>query len=196
MGNILKSLVIVVAVAAVAGGATWSYFSDTAAITGNTFSTGTLDLVIDSNPSSSVYTWSDGFANPVDPFAKVQPGSTGSQILDIKNVGDVDGIATIKFDTTTWSALGDNLYFTVSYDANHDGTFETAVASGSLAAWNHNTYTLGAITSSATTDGTPTAYLGKIASVKIDWSVPTSAGNNIQGKSVKIDTVLGLEQTH
>jgi len=51
-----------------------------------------------------------------------------------------------------------------------------------LSAWNHNTYNLGALPA------------GQIASVKIVWEVPASAGNDIQGKSVTLNTTFGLEQ--
>lgn len=44
MKSIIKSLAIIVAVAAVAGGATYAYFSSTASVTNNTYSTGTLDI--------------------------------------------------------------------------------------------------------------------------------------------------------
>jgi predicted ribosomally synthesized peptide with SipW-like signal peptide len=191
MKKIILSLALIGLTIGGVTAATVAYFSDTAAITGNTFSSGTLDLKIDANPSGATYQWEDGFANST-PFANLFPGSHGEQIIDIKNVGTVAGSATIKFDATTWSALGDNLYFTVYYDGNHDGVFDSAIATGSLAAWNHNTYVLGPITGTPD-DGTGT---GTLASVKIAWDVPTSAVNNIQGQSVTIDAVFGLEQTH
>ena len=49
MKSIIKSLVIVVAVAAVAGGATWAYFTSQASVTNNTFAAGTLKIVLDQN---------------------------------------------------------------------------------------------------------------------------------------------------
>lgn len=47
MKNILKSLAVIVAVASVAGGVTWAYFTSTATVTANTFSTGTLKIKVD-----------------------------------------------------------------------------------------------------------------------------------------------------
>ena len=46
MKNIIKSLVVVVAVAAVAGTATYSYFTDKAVVDNNTFSAGKLDFTL------------------------------------------------------------------------------------------------------------------------------------------------------
>jgi len=150
--------------------------------------------VIDSDPSPSVYNWSDGFTNPANPFADVKPGSTGEQIIDIKNIGGIDGNATIQLNRTSAdNELANNLTFTIYFDGNHDGSFDATGISGTLNAFT-GTYTLGPITSLETSDGV-TPYLGKIASVKIVWSVPSSAGNEIAGKSVTVDAVFGLEQT-
>lgn len=44
MGNIMKSLVIIVAAVSVAGGATYSFFSATDSIDGNTISTATVEI--------------------------------------------------------------------------------------------------------------------------------------------------------
>jgi predicted ribosomally synthesized peptide with SipW-like signal peptide len=196
MKRIILSLAVIAVVAVVAVGATRAYFSDTVVASGNTFTSGTLSLKVDNDPSGDVYNWVGSFSTPLNPFNSIKPGDKGEQIVDIKKVGSVDGNATIKFDVTSpWNALPDNLNFVVTYDANHDGTFETPVASGPLTAWNHNTYILGPITSSETTDGTSGhTYTGKIASVKIVWSVPTTAGNNIQGQSIILDTTFGLNQ--
>jgi predicted ribosomally synthesized peptide with SipW-like signal peptide len=184
MKRILLSLAIISIVAAGAIGATRAYFSDTETISGNTFTSGTMALKIDQDPNSAVQWWTDGFTNPYNPFANVKPGDIGHQVLDIKNVGSVNGNVTIKFDVTSWSALADNLNFVVTYDSNNDGVFETSVASGLLNVWNHNTYPLGALNAN------------QIGSVRIDWSVPTTAGNDIQGTSVTLDTTFGLEQVH
>ena len=59
MKNIIKSLVVVVAVAAVAGVATYSYFSDSVVISNVTLSSGNADLKISDNISS-------GFEDNVD----------------------------------------------------------------------------------------------------------------------------------
>lgn len=54
MKSIIKSLLIVVAVAAVAGGATWAYFTDNVTVANNTFSSGTLDLIYSGTASTTM----------------------------------------------------------------------------------------------------------------------------------------------
>ena len=184
MKNILKSLLVVVAVAAVAGGATWSYFTSSATITGSAFTAGTLDLRVDSDPSGTNQIWEKSFAAPADFAANLFPGANGEQILDIKNMGSIDGVnATIQLNVApgTWSALGDNLVFTISYKGEAGESF-TQITTGTLAQFQGNTYTLGDLAHD------------KVGNVKINWSVPTSARDNVQGKSVTINTVFGLEQ--
>jgi len=51
MLNILKSLFAIIAVTTVAAGSTSAYFSDSATIAGNTFSTGTLEIRVNGQPS-------------------------------------------------------------------------------------------------------------------------------------------------
>lgn len=192
MKNIVKSLLIVVAVAAIAGGATWAYFSDNATITGNTFSAGTMDLRIDRNPDSQTQDWSNGFTVPYTylqqlGLTNVAPGGTGNQVIDIKNVGTVNGgNVTIKLQrTSAWSDLSGKLKLTVYFDDENDGFVgEAPVVTGTLDEFNGNIYPIGALGS------------GQIASVNIVWEVPVSAGNEIQGDDVTFDTTFGLEQAH
>ena len=51
MIQIFKSLFAIIAVTAIAAGSTSAYFSDTATSTGNTFSTGTLEIRVNGQPS-------------------------------------------------------------------------------------------------------------------------------------------------
>ncbi|MEQ1678861.1 MAG: TasA family protein [Chitinophagaceae bacterium] len=86
MKNIIKSLVIVVAVAAVAGVATYSYFSSQAVSNNNTYGTGTLDLqVADGNESfAKSITASYGGSN-------LAPGNIlPEQYIDVKNAGTLN----------------------------------------------------------------------------------------------------------
>lgn len=182
MKTIFRSFFIIAAVAAIAGVGTYSWFTSQASITGSTFSTGTLDLKVDDNSLGSVQHWVKTFAAPHDYLTNLKPGDDGEQIIDIKNEGTIDGVnATIQLNATAWSALGDYLIFTISYKAEEAGTW-TPVTTGTLAQFQGNTYTLGDLAAS------------KVGNVKIDWLVSTSAGNGVQGQSVIIDTVFGLEQ--
>ena len=207
----MLSLAVIAIVAVGAIGATRAYFSDTAVMSGNTFTAGTMDLKIDQNVSGGVQNWVSGFDTNSNDFKSANnwtsndawntfmnqfglnnlyPGMPEkTQIMDIKNVGSVNGVATIKFDTTTtWNALGDNLIFTVYYNSTSTeasaGAFGSVLYTGTLAQFNHNVYTLGNIDA------------GKQGSVKIVWTMPTSAGDTIQGLNIGINTTFGLTQVH
>jgi len=196
--KIIASLAIIAAVVVVAAGATYAAWHSEVKITGASYETSSMDLMIDSNDSDAIYDWTkDGFAAP-NPFVKgLYPGSTDEQILDLKNVGGVPGALTIKLSdaTSPWNVLRDNLRFTVTFDGNRDGVFDDNATplSGTLAEFHGKVFTLGPITSPVTTDGS-TQFEGQNASVKIVWEVPFSAGDDIQGKSVSIDTEFGLNQ--
>lgn len=199
MKTIIKSLLVVVAVAAVAGGATYAYFSDSVTVSGNTISAGTLDLRVDSNPLDTAYTWSNDFPSPLPAFSNLKPGDNlGHQIIDIKNMGNITGDASIRLQRTSSpdNELPANINVAISFDGDHDGTFGEEAGDKSysftLADFyaNPNQLTLGRIT------GTSDDSVGNIASVKIEWSVPASAGNDIQGDSTTMNAIFGLEQIH
>jgi predicted ribosomally synthesized peptide with SipW-like signal peptide len=84
MNSIIKSLFVVVAVAAVAGGATYSIFTDTQTATGNTFSSGTLSLTTN-NAQGVTHTYS---------VSNLKPGSwDAAGQVELKNTGSIDGHA-------------------------------------------------------------------------------------------------------
>ncbi|MFB6076221.1 MAG: TasA family protein [Candidatus Aenigmatarchaeota archaeon] len=206
--KILVALMIIGIASTVAGAGTYAYFSDTETISGNTFTAGTLDLKIDRDPRPDSQNWVNGFDvssegyrqyinNNVGgmsyddlrnqaKFSNLKPGAEGEQVIDIKNVGSVDGDATIDLDFSNGagSDLAQVLEFSIYYDRDNDGGFETAGPSGTVGDFINDPYHLGPVEGS-----------GNIASVKIEWSVPTSAGNEIQGDQVIIDAQFGLEQS-
>ncbi len=197
--KILKSLMFIVAIAAIAGGATYAAYHKDGSVLGSTFSnTDSMALMIDQNASPTGYDWvntinlaeTNGFGNPFGGNLNARPGSFGEQVLDIKNVGNVAANATIKFHVREDTPLYHNMNLTVSFDSNHDGTFNTAIASGPLTAWNNSTHDLGQLSGDTENSSAP----GKLASVKIEWSVPTEAGNDIMGSNVVVDTIFGLDQ--
>jgi predicted ribosomally synthesized peptide with SipW-like signal peptide len=188
MKRILLSLAIISIVAAGAIGATRAYFSDSQTISGNTFTAGTMALRIDSDARSGFYNWTTSFTNNTA-FAGLYPEATGSQIIDIMNVGGVDGNATLALGrTSAWNNLAGVLQFHIWYQGDHASPFVDTGIVGTVDQFDH-TYTLGAITGTDVTGG-------KTASIRIDWSVPTTAGNEIQGQSVTINGVFGVEQVH
>jgi predicted ribosomally synthesized peptide with SipW-like signal peptide len=88
MQNIVKSLVVIVALVSVAGGATYSYFSDTSASSVNTFSSGTLTLGLANGTGGS---FTDNVTASFGGTNLFPGGVLPSQVLQIKNTGSIDG---------------------------------------------------------------------------------------------------------
>ncbi|MDX9913057.1 MAG: hypothetical protein RBS77_00560 [Candidatus Moranbacteria bacterium] len=192
MMKIVKSLSMIAAVVAIAGGATYAWLSDIASVKGSTFSAESLDLLIDKDPlPNEDYDWVETFNSPAA-YTNLLPGNFGEQVLDIKKVGDVDGKAKIKFVASGDWQLINQLNIKVSYDKDHYKTW-VPVAEGPLSAWNNGQFRimddiLGA------NDEEGGDVDDKLASVKIEWSIPGTAGNDIQGKTVNVDTIFGFDQ--
>lgn len=89
MKNIIKSLVVIVAVAAVAGGATYAYFSDSETSAGNTISAGTIDLKVGGQDDPTVAHITQTNIKPAAPWT-TQRG----QGFTIKNEGSIPGTVT------------------------------------------------------------------------------------------------------
>lgn len=85
MNKIIKSLAVIAFVAAIAIGATSAYFSDSEISAGNTFTSGTLDVVINDNTAT------DG-TFPLDlGAAAMAPGEESNSVaLNIKNGGSLN----------------------------------------------------------------------------------------------------------
>ncbi|NTW89294.1 MAG: hypothetical protein HGB37_00035 [Candidatus Moranbacteria bacterium] len=210
MMKILKSLSLVVAVAAVAGGATYALWSSQASITGNKFTSGSMDLKVDSNPASGAHQWVKTFNNTTVSLADLFPGfSSGEgQIVDLKNEGSVAGKATITFIVTGHEVsclaaegtgcnvngpgnLPENLRVKVFYKQGSETSF-AEVGDATLADWNstYTNYALGNLQaqSGATDDES------KLGNVKLVWYIPTSAGNEIMTDAADVDVEFGLTQ--
>ncbi len=182
--KILTSVIAIAVVSGAAIGGTVAGYLKSASLIGATFTSENMDLNIDSDPSSAGQTWVTSFSAPYSPFQKVKPGSNGEQILDLENAGDVDGKVSIRFEQTDWSSLGDNLVFNIYYDQENDGFSDdtTPIVTGTVGTLLNNTYELGDMAHNS------------IASVKIEWNVPSTAGNDIMGKSITLNTVFDLNQ--
>lgn len=194
MGNIIKSLAMVVAVSAAVGGATVAYFSDTETSTGNAFAAGTLDLVVEGeNPLTTAFNI-DGIA----------PGDMGAYEVTVENAGDVDGDLEVSF-----ANLMDNDNACIGPEADVDST--CGDNEGELSA---NTmvmvYALG--DDPADTSVSP-VYSGTMAGLVaaspialgslvggdtntfvLAASVDSNVGNIIQSDSAEFDITLELEQ--
>lgn len=121
MNKILKSGIIVLAVATIAGIATYSYFSDTETSTGNTFTAGSIDLKVDStqhyngnecvaDTSGQGFHWSGSAAYPA-------PGSACDGTWPSKNL---NGEKFFNFNDLKPGDIGEN---TVSLIVNNNDSW-------------------------------------------------------------------------
>lgn len=168
MLKILKSFIVIAAVASLATGATGAYFSDTEMSNDNSFTSGSLDLNVDG-----------GNVNVVKfNVANLKPGSqpTGSWLL--ANVGSINGFLDIENITVTnlenvitepeseagdltdpLGELGDVLNIRLFVDKNGDGWIST---------------------------GETVFYNGKVSNLpsSFDLNEPINAGANVKVRAI------------
>lgn len=193
MVKIFIGLIMIAVVVGVMAGGAFAYFSDTETSTGNTFSAGTLDLVVnDENP----------WAGAEFSLSNLVPGSAGYQDIELSNLGSIPGVVDFAItnlandendvwepeaadgDTGAPGELGQYLSLTITADLDSDGIFETLVAYGSA----------------DTLSATPSSFVGGLAAdgmieVRIDWSVDYYASNIIQSDGCILDIVLNMSQS-
>jgi predicted ribosomally synthesized peptide with SipW-like signal peptide len=207
MKSIIKSLLIVVAVAAVAGGATWSYFNDTATINNETFSAGTVTLNI--NTDDTYYTNGGTVRTTVqDHFENLKPGDTMRQWVTLHNAGSLDiGSLTIQATPVNDPAglLSQIKVSVIGYDNNppfaNNAYFTPGWGTGGSPINSWLTAAPQDILSSAAVQWSPGPVPGKITPTQddlivLDFVVPTTMGNAYQGASANFDLVFTAEQVH
>jgi spore coat-associated protein N len=188
MKKIFLGIITIAMVTGLMVGGALAYFSDTETSTGNAFTAGTLDLVVNGeNP------WADYEFN-VGPDV-VRPGANGSQPINLRNSGTVSGLARIRIDVTAdgddengvnepENALGDtgplgeldnNLMITVMNGSS-------TILSGYLSSINGSTYDIATLGASRT------------ANLTLNWSVAGSVGNVIQTDICVFSIAVTLEQ--
>ena len=201
MKKILGLTIAAVMIMVMVGGGTWAYFSDTEASADNSLTAGTMDLNIDGG-NSVVNTFT---------ASNVAPGDTGNGSSTLDNVGSLSGeldVAITALVNTGGTGgteyedgvgdLGGVALMAVYIDVDQSGTFNAGdiglKADGT-------TYSFPATLQYATIDGYSTAWDAAATmaasaqyDIIIDWEVPTSAGNNIQGDAVSFGILFTLEQ--
>jgi predicted ribosomally synthesized peptide with SipW-like signal peptide len=189
--KILVSMMVIGLVATLAGAGLYAYFSDTETSSGNKFTAGTLDLMVNGqNPWTTPITVSN-----------LAPGDSGSRSIVIKNVGSIDGCVNLELGTATNTEglnpesetektepgdLGDYLVVTIYFDEDGDlGTVndQTFVCSGIINTIGGHLYN---------------AYhplcAGDLSYLVIVYNLPGHTGNNVQGDIVSFDISVILEQ--
>jgi predicted ribosomally synthesized peptide with SipW-like signal peptide len=172
---------------------TYAYFSDTAASTGNTWTAGTLTLGLVTTGAATNATASVSPAGSINnsmQFTNVKPGSSGTITWTLNNTGNVPGTLTLVSATTfgqggapnapeaaAETALGGvkGLDTGITIWVTRDGT-DILGSTGTYVAMSGLQAALNLELNKTITIGTPMVYV-------LNWQVPTSVGNEIQGDS-------------
>lgn len=202
MKKILGLTIAAVMIMVMVGGGTWAYFSDTEASADNSLTAGTMDLNI------------DGDNNVVNTFSATNaaPGDAGNGSSELSNVGNLEGELDIEITALTNTGgtggtefedgvgdLGGVALMAVYLDVDKSGDFNAGdiglKADGTTYSY-PSTLQYATIDSygSAVWDGAATMAASAAYDFVVDWEVPTSAGNNIQGDSVSFGILFTLEQ--
>jgi len=186
MIRIAKSLVTILAVAVIAVGATGAYFSDTETSTGNTFTSGTLDLNVDGGNTNVVKFTA----------ANLRPGNQPKGSWTLANVGSVNGYLdpeTGAGDVTCdnpgvgQGELSDVLGLMIFVDRNGDGWYSV----GDSYVYNGMANGIGA--SYDVNEPINAGSSTKIVAILNWWS--TSSDDLAQGDSMQLDVTFELGQT-
>jgi predicted ribosomally synthesized peptide with SipW-like signal peptide len=212
MKKILISLSIIGVVGAIAIGGTMAYFSDTETSTGNTFTAGTLDLVVTTSGTgpagkTTVNENGDGFNDNVV-FANLAPGDSGSIVWTITNNGSLDGFIDVhQWLTNDSDGVDTEPELLVDPTPGGVGELDNEMV----------------LTSSLTIDGLnvgflPQPWVGKWSDIAVygpavdllpvplpvgkslvmtyAWDIPITVGNTIQGDTFTADFQMFLDQTN
>jgi predicted ribosomally synthesized peptide with SipW-like signal peptide len=183
---------------------TYAYFSDTAASTGNTWTAGTLTLGLVTTGAATNATASVSPAGSINnsmQFTNVKPGSSGTITWTLNNTGNVPGTLTLVSATTfgqggapnapeaaAETALGGvkGLDTGITIWVTRDGT-DILGSTGTYVAMSGLQAALNLELNKTITIGTPMVYI-------LNWQVPTSVGNEIQGDTAQLDITFTLNQ--
>lgn len=146
--KVLSSLMIMGLSATLIGGATFAWFTNTAASSSNVFQAGTLhvgikgdDTYFSNGPVTKTFSFA-GNLQPGDIVTRTAEGARGSSVIEVKNTGNLNAVVMKRFHITSDDAqLANALVFTnfhvewlnpsgnrvldeaIINDANHPGTF-------------------------------------------------------------------------
>jgi len=204
--KILISLSVIATVAIIAIGGTIAYFSDVETSTGNTFTAGSLDLLVDSNctyndETQGFCTWlskdlgeGDLFFN----FLDVKPGDEGENTISLTvqneawvcaRISDLvyadnsctepEGKAENAPDCDAEGELQDEMEFTIWWDKDCQNDIDTE----DVVLVNDAEPVNGVWALYDSTTGAGAMPVGKTC-LGVEWEVEEDAGNNIQTDSV------------
>jgi predicted ribosomally synthesized peptide with SipW-like signal peptide len=193
--KVATSFLSIVVVGVALTGATYALFSDTATSTGNTFSTGSADLLISAD--ALVPDGPDGYGPSIAgaSFGNIFPGFTGDKVFWLKNDSNADvalvtTAALLNLGGSNIASLPDNLLimFTCDTDANGLATGNTSTTEKSVTAWiagpaeSLGTIGLNTSAANATTQSDQDELLCKMTA-----RLPSSADNTLAGTDLTFD---------
>jgi predicted ribosomally synthesized peptide with SipW-like signal peptide len=196
MKNIIKSLVVVAAVAAVASGASYAYFTAQANVTGMTFSTGTMNL-------SKYPDASDQWMTKVS-FSNLKPGDDVRKWVTLENTGTLD-IASLKVNAINTSGDTDflnQLQIAVYGQVNgfdqgiYTPNWGTGVAFSTLTSTDGVNLLGTPVYQNPNTNVANVLSGGEKDTIQIFFRVPTTLDDDYQGKTASFDLQFTGEQSH
>lgn len=186
--KIILSILIIGTIATMAGAGTWAAFSDTAKSTGNTFTAGTLDLVV-GGPS---------IPKPLN-LANTFPGDTQTITIPVSNAGTIEGTLNLKAE-----AISDLDGIDTDAELLADST---PGATGELSKWTTIVIKRGSVEYyNGLVNAFPAAGIncgtlagGSNDNIDVTYIVtntpaPSTADNTIQGDKLTFDAVFTLTQ--
>jgi predicted ribosomally synthesized peptide with SipW-like signal peptide len=188
MLRILKSLFVIVAVAAVATGATSAYFTDQEVVSGMTFTAGTLEI------ENSSDTWMTHVS-----LTNLKPGDTIRKWVKLTNTGSLD-VASLKVSAVNKSDstdLLDQMRVSVYGQVNgfDQGIYTPDWGNGQpVNSWLNNIDLLG---TAVYRDATAAHVMvnGKTDTIILDFKVPASLGDSYQGATASFDLQFDAQQS-
>ena len=191
--KILMSLFTMAIVGALIGGGVMAVFTDTETSTGNTFSTGTMDIVVTVSGACSnagkitVNEQGDGFNDNVV-FANLAPGDSGNITWTVTNNGSLPGMVMIHRTMSNDSGeLDDNMWLLSTCTIDNVSTFPNPPYGGWMsleATYGPNQF-----------DNLPKLLpAGSVLVVTYNWSIDSGVGNIIQGDTFTLNLEMTLSQ--
>jgi spore coat-associated protein N len=160
--KLLMSFLIIGLVSALVGGATFAYFTDTAANTNNVFTTGTIDIATD--PASGTFN-----------VTNMCPGDAITKNITVQNLGSLDLDYNIKASQASGDAsLYDVLDLKITKGA--DVLYEGKLASLSITKRTLATLTNEDLTFTVSMDSALTGPQGATATVTFDFNAVQVGG--------------------
>jgi predicted ribosomally synthesized peptide with SipW-like signal peptide len=167
----LRALLALGAVLVAGTGGTWALWTDSATVSGLTFTTGTLDIKVNALDNVTNYTGLNATG--------MYPGATSAGTLTVSNAGSTRFSYTITSAVASGSAtLATALTVAVYTGATVSGTGLTATCTGGTA-----------LTTTGSLNGTvlgtaQTLAIGGSQTLCLQVTLPTSAANALQSLSV------------